>query len=232
MPFDGPVRMRNPDHIFDCVLHYIKETATIKHIYLGTFIAEGQRNTNDRFNLKKRHYIGPTSTCAELASLMSNQVLTQSGSLIWDCFVGTGSLLVAATSHGGTCFGSDIDFRVLKGLKKGKQVGSIRGNFDQYHLRQPELLRMDISVMTLRCRSMHDLVLVIIYRFDGIICDPPYGIRAGARKTKRTSDNVNIRNANTEVYDPDDVIVDLLDIAASSLRVGGRISYLLPTLGK
>lgn len=73
---------------------------------------------------------------------------------------------------------------------------------------------------------------MIIYRFDGIVCDPPYGIRAGARKTKRTSDNVNIRNANTEVYDPDDVIVDLLDIAASSLRVGGRISYLLPTLGK
>lgn len=154
MPFEGPVRMRKPDHIFNCILHYVKGENIITHLYLGTFVAEGQRNTNDRFDLKKRHYIGPTSTCAELAFLMSNQVLTQPGSLIWDCFVGTGSLLVAATAHGGFCYGSDIDFRVLKGLKKGVQVGSIRGNFDQYGLRPPELLRMDLSVPTLQNSSL------------------------------------------------------------------------------
>ena len=154
MPFEGPVRMKNPNHIFNCILHYNKETECIIHLYLGTLVAEGQRNTNDRFNLKKRHYIGPTSTCAELSALMSNQVLTRTGSLIWDCFVGTGSLLVAATSHGGYCFGSDIDYRVLQGLKKGKQVGSIRGNFNQYQLRQPELIRMDLSTLSLRCRSL------------------------------------------------------------------------------
>ena len=69
--------------------------------------------------------------------------------------------------------------------------------------------------------------------FDGIVCDPPYGIRAGARKTKTHGDKrVDIHSANTEVYNPDDVIIDLLDIAAKSLRLGGRISYLLPTLGK
>ena len=104
--------------------------------------------------MKKRHYIGPTSTCAELASLMSNQILARDGMLVWDCFVGTGSLLVAAAAHGAVCVGSDIDMRVLKGLKKGKQVGSIQQNFVQYGLRQPDLLRMDLSVLPLRPRPM------------------------------------------------------------------------------
>ena len=42
---------------------------------------------------------------------------------------------------------------------------------------------------------------------------------------------VNTHKANTEVYKPDDVIIDLLDIAARMLRVGKRIAFLLPTMG-
>ena len=36
----------------------------------------------------------------------------------------------------------------------------------------------------------------------------------------------------TEIYDPDDLMVDLLDVAADTLTMGGRITYLLPTSGK
>lgn len=36
----------------------------------------------------------------------------------------------------------------------------------------------------------------------------------------------------TEVYEPDDVIVDLLDMASRTLVMGGRIAYLLPTFGE
>ena len=161
MPFQGPIRMREPKNIFSCVLHYKYGTDTILDLFLGTFVADGQRNTNARFDLKKRHYIGPTSTCAELASLMSNQILARDGMLVWDCFVGTGSLLVAAAAHGAVCVGSDIDMRVLKGLKKGKQVGSIQQNFVQYGLRQPDLLRMDLSVLPLRPRPMLCLFLFV-----------------------------------------------------------------------
>ena len=85
---------------------------------------------------------------------MSNQILAHEGMIVWDCFVGTGSLLVAAAAHGAVCVGSDIDMRVLKGLKKGKQVGSIQQNFVQYNLRQPDLLRMDLSMLPLRPRPM------------------------------------------------------------------------------
>ena len=35
-----------------------------------------------------------------------------------------------------------------------------------------------------------------------------------------------------EVYEPDDVIVDLLDVAAKTLVLEGRIAYLLPTYGE
>ena len=154
LPFEGPVRMRNPDNTFACVLHYRKQIDEIQHLYLGTFVAEGQRKTNDRYDLKKRHYIGPTSTCAELAFLMSNQIQTQPGSFVWDCFVGTGSILVAASAHGGICLGSDIDQRVLSGLKKGKKAGSIRQNFAQYNLVQPDLVRMDLSSLPITKRPM------------------------------------------------------------------------------
>lgn len=43
---------------------------------------------------------------------------------------------------------------------------------------------------------------------------------------------IDTHSANTMVYDADDVIVDLLDIAAAYLCVGGRLCYLLPTFGE
>ena len=132
----------------------------VRRIYFGVFVANGQRDTNKNFDLKKRKYIGmknifvlyvgPTSTCAELSFLMSNQVLSRKGAIMWDCFSGTGSLLVAATAHGANCIGTDIDVRVLKGMKKGKKAESVRTNFEQYHLRFPELVRADLSSLPLR----------------------------------------------------------------------------------
>ena len=113
-------------------------------------MANGQRTISRDFDLKRRKYIGPTSTCAELAFLMSNQVLSRPGAVMWDCFVGTGSLLVASTAHGSHCIGTDIDVRVLKGIKKGRRAESVRSNFQQYGLRFPELVRADLSALPLR----------------------------------------------------------------------------------
>ena len=73
--------------------------------------------------------------------------------------------------------------------------------------------------------------------FDAIVCDPPYGIRAGARKagSRKTDVRVvpsDIRAAHipqTQPYAVEDVLVDLLDLAAQNLRLGGRLVFLLPT---
>lgn len=217
-------------------------------MYLGRFIANGQRSINRDFDLKKRKYIGtslspvsppgPTSTCAELAFLMSNQVQSRKGAVMWDCFAGTGSLLVAATAHGAFCVGTDIDVRVLKGMKKGKKAESVRTNFEQYGLRYPELIRADLSALPLRFDAWLGCVGQVRCSIDGILCDPPYGIRAGARKTcthVHANPPMEVREGHiprTEVYDPDDVIVDLLDCAARTLVLGGRLAYLLPTFGE
>lgn len=215
---------------------------------MGRFVAAGQRTINRDFDLKKRKYIGdssgttsrvgPTSTCAELAFLMSNQVLSRPGAVMWDCFAGTGSLLIAATAHGSHCVGTDIDVRVLKGIKRGKKGDCVRTNFDQYGLRYPELIRADLSALPLRFDSWWRRRARVRRSIDGILCDPPYGIRAGARKTcTHVHENppLEVREGHiprTEVYDPDDVIVDLLDCAARTLVLGGRIAYLLPTFGE
>lgn len=215
---------------------------------MGRFVATGQRTINRDFDLKKRKYIGdgtgttsrlgPTSTCAELAFLMSNQVLSRPGAVMWDCFAGTGSLLIAATAHGSHCVGTDIDVRVLKGIKRGKKGDCVRTNFDQYGLRYPELIRADLSALPLRFDSWWRRRARVRSSIDGILCDPPYGIRAGARKTcTHVHENppLEVREGHiprTEVYDPDDVIVDLLDCAARTLVLGGRIAYLLPTFGE
>ena len=91
---------------------------------------------------------------------MSNQVLSRKGALMWDCFAGTGSLLVAATAHGAHCIGSDIDVRVLKGIKKGKKAESVRSNFEQYHLQYPELIRADLSALPLRFTNLYDSFII------------------------------------------------------------------------
>ena len=151
----GPVRMKNPDmtisvsfdfgHIGSSTILRFPPFLALKKVYLSRFIAFGQRNVANDYDLKKRKYLGPTSTCAELSFLMSNQILSRPGRLVWDCFAGTGSLLVAATVHGAHCIGTDIDVRVLKGIKKGKKADSVRTNFSQYHLPFPELIRADLS---------------------------------------------------------------------------------------
>lgn len=151
----GPVRMKNPEMTISVSFDYghigssnsfrLLPSLVLKKVYLSRFIACGQRSVANDYDLKKRKYLGPTSTCAELSFLMSNQILSRPGCLVWDCFAGTGSLLIAATVHGAHCIGTDIDVRVLKGIKKGKKADSVRTNFSQYHLPFPELIRADLS---------------------------------------------------------------------------------------
>ncbi|KAJ2641362.1 hypothetical protein GGF44_002158, partial [Coemansia sp. RSA 1694] len=83
--------------------------------------------------------------------------------------------------------------------------------------------------------------------FDAIVTDPPYGVRAGAKRLgrkngtdpeislKKMEDGVeNFRRSDylppTIPYEMSDVIADLLAFAAEKLVVGGRLVYWLPTV--
>ena len=75
-----------------------------------------------KYDLKKRPFLGPTSTSHDLAFLMVNQAEINVGDMVLDPFVGTGSILISCSAVGATAFGSDIDSRVLQGYKVGKKA--------------------------------------------------------------------------------------------------------------
>ncbi|OWZ13961.1 TRNA guanosine-2'-O-methyltransferase [Phytophthora megakarya] len=258
LPFAGPVQMKLPDETFlileelglDQDLHPDMKP---KQIFFLRELAGSEKNRGrggardlvDQQTLKRRAYIGPTSMESEMALLMSNMALVQPGDLVIDPFVGTGSVLIPCGTHGAMCYGTDIDIRVLLGTgvgvtgagvvptdekSDGKERVNVTTNFKQYGLPLPELVRADNSMSPLvkQCRGF----------FDAVVCDPPYGIRAGARKSGRKrqikSDvSMAVKQANyiapTQPYAAEDVMKDLLEFAAQTLREGGRLVYLLPT---
>lgn len=137
----------------------------------------GVRSATQGYTLTKRRYLGPTSMDHELSFLMCNLGQVRKHSLVYDPFAGTGSILVAAAAWGGRVFGTDIDIRVIRDGKRDKSGApcSVYSNFRDYSLDDPVgLLRADVANPPWRAGA-ESLV-------DTILCDPPYGVRAGGRK--------------------------------------------------
>jgi tRNA G10 N-methylase Trm11 len=115
---------------------------------------------------------------------MVNQGRVRQSDIVLDPFVGTGSILVASAHFKSLCFGTEIDYRVIRGKGVGRKNPNcdvaakyenvnVYSNFDQYGFAHPEILRMD-------CTNDFFKTLPL---FDAIVCDPPYGIRASARES-------------------------------------------------
>jgi len=163
------------------------ENADDGKIYFGKMVAAirlHERNNEtfySRFNLKKRPYLGPTSTDHELAFLMVNQGQVQLGDFVYDPFVGTGSIATALQYFNAFVFGSDLDIRVIKGYGVGRKTKNdvagldkiekydISTNFTHYGMAMPEFFVQDVHLPMIR----GPMTL-----FDSIVCDPPYGVRA------------------------------------------------------
>lgn len=87
--------MKNPDQIY-----MIVSNPSTEEYYMGIEVAcmswkNNMSNFYAKYDLKARPYLGPTSTSHELAFLMANQAELKEGDLVFDPFVGTGSILVA-----------------------------------------------------------------------------------------------------------------------------------------
>jgi len=101
----------------------------------------------------------------------------------------------------------------------------------RYNLVAPEVVRCDVSMYS---RYFRRATL-----YDAIVCDPPYGIRAGARKAGNRHGAEKVRPVpaelrgihipQTQPYPVEDVLVDLLNLAAETLVLKGRLVFLLPT---
>ena len=58
------------------------------------------------------------------------------GMLVWDPFVGTGSILVAAAHLGAQTFGTDIDIRVIKWGESSREDLSCNSNLSALETRR------------------------------------------------------------------------------------------------
>ena len=67
--------------------------------------------------------------------------------------------------------------------------GDIFSNFDDYNLVRPQIIRQDINKSGFRKKN---------FLFDAIVCDPPYGWRAGVRKTGLSSTKKEKREKRLE----------------------------------
>jgi tRNA (guanine10-N2)-methyltransferase len=172
--FEGPIKMKGAEQDFCISEEWRFDAASLgifvpQSIYLGRFLGGSARDAIGKYDLKKRKYISTTSMDAELALITANITLAAPGKLFYDPFVGTGSFPVACAHFGAMAFGSDIDGRSIRG--KGKT--NLLANFIQYGLTEQfgDSFVADLTNTPLRAASL----------FDGIVCDPPYGVREGLK---------------------------------------------------
>nr|ATG70641.1 ATTRM11 [Juniperus phoenicea] len=238
IPFKGRVDLRNADNRFwlietdDQFSNNGLPPTVQRTLFFGREVGGADRKLLPTFSLSNRKYLGPTAMDAEIAFLMANQALVQPGKLVYDPFVGTGSILVAASHFGAMTMGADIDIRVVRN-GRGPDC-NVWSNFKQYDLPLPiSLIRADNNLPPWR----GDLQEI----FDAIICDPPYGVRAGGRKSggrkllkgvkgpyvipeEKRKDHI----PSTAPYSLAECVHDLLDVAARLLVMGGRLVFFYP----
>ncbi|KZF22319.1 tRNA guanosine-2'-O-methyltransferase [Xylona heveae TC161] len=201
-------------------------------LFLGRLIGGSDREAIVRYDLKKRKYISTTSMDAELALVTANLALAAPGKLFFDPFVGTGSFSVACSHFGAHALGSDIDGRSIR----GKGEGGIVSNFHQYGLvhRFCDSFVSDLTNTPLRPTQL----------LDGIICDPPYGVREGLKvlgsrdgKGKEViylADGTAAHLSSSYIppkrpYSFERMQADILAFAATMLVTNGRLSMWMPT---
>uniref|UniRef100_A0A673GS36 tRNA (guanine(10)-N(2))-methyltransferase TRMT11 n=1 Tax=Sinocyclocheilus rhinocerous TaxID=307959 RepID=A0A673GS36_9TELE len=187
LPFKGTVNLKDPEHIFCLLEDYGSDPNDIPeepfHIYFGRWIADGQRELIRSYSVKKRHFIGNTSMDARLSFIMANHAKVKADDLVYDPFVGTGSLLVACSHFGAYVCGTDIDYNTIHGIGKASRKNqkwrgpdeNIRANLRQYGT---ESLYVDVMVS-----DASKPVWRTNAQFDAIVTDPPYGIRESTRRT-------------------------------------------------
>jgi tRNA (guanine10-N2)-methyltransferase len=167
--FEGRIKMKDPEQTFCIFEDYEFKAKTPTRVYLGRWVAGSQRQAIWDYSLKRREYISTTSMDSELALLTANLSLAAPGKIFYDPFVGTGSFPIACSHFGAVSLGSDIDARMVR----GKNGVDILSNFRQYGLlsRYLDSFISDLTHSPMRTGRF----------LDGIICDPPYGVREGLK---------------------------------------------------
>ncbi|XP_055549847.1 tRNA (guanine(10)-N2)-methyltransferase homolog [Wyeomyia smithii] len=243
LPAEGPVKLNAPDVHYWYLEFWGLDPMDVPEqpldIMFGKWVADGSRDTINELSLKKRKFIGNTSMDPQLSLLMANQALAKRGDVVFDPFVGSGSLLVAAAKFGAYVMGSDIDYMTVHGKSKPTRANqkvracdeSIYANLTQYGC---EGQYLDVLISDFSRSIWNDCI-----QFDSIVTDPPYGIREATErvefKTQRRATCLNegvVHYPSTSPYQFDQLYRDLLNFSAQHLKMGGRLVCWFPLLRK
>ncbi|KAI0160865.1 tRNA guanosine-2'-O-methyltransferase TRM11 [Hypoxylon sp. FL1284] len=238
LPLEGLILLKSPDQEFTIFEQWEFDSVPRNlpnplKVHFGRLVGHSVRGLVKTYDLKKRTYISTTSMDSELALVTANIALAAPGKIFYDPFVGTGSFPVACAHFGALGWGSDIDGRSVRG-EGGKR--SLKGNFEQYGL---EKLLGGVFVSDLTNSPVRRSRI-----FDGIVCDPPYGVREGlkvlgcrdpedkdawlvekGKRWYRKSTFVPPKKAYSFMA----MLDDILDFASGTLVENGRLSFWMPT---
>lgn len=213
------VDLQNPDKLMILFLNYeVRGERVPTHIYAGIHLSDGNSKFASKFPLNERNFINTTSMKPNLSLLSASQALCGPGTIVYDPFCGSGSLLVACASIGAHVIGSDFD---MSSMFKNENDWLGR-NFDQYNLK-------DKFIGLFRCDFLKD-VTRFNRSLDAIVTDPPYGIREKcvAKKDKKDIDSNDIDNNDEPVSPLLPLLLRLYQFAAKALKLGGRLVFWLP----
>ena len=244
MAIRGPVDLKRPEIIFHYIDCYIKsadgKSRVLDRVYYGTHLCDGPRKLIDKYSLKRRTFVSTTSMDPELSLITANQALCRPGTLVLDPFCGTGSFLLTCAEFGSYCVGSDLDGRQIRAKTKWmQQQGRVSDGLEslarEYGL-EDRILGAFVSDFKvglwreLPRGSGYDERNEI---FDAIVSDPPYGVRAGAKKIASAPCQVKPSTAKIPLmtaYDLEEMFIDMVNFAARHLKPGGRLVTWFPTV--
>ena len=173
-------------------------------------LAEGAWPLLGTYALSSRGFVGRTALPPELSFCMCNMARIREGSFVLDPFAGSASLLLSAAHWGARTVGVDISEKALLGAD-GSGSG-VRDNFEREGLEPPERLVVGDATELISGELLGEESR--FSAFDAVITDPPYGVMEGLGA----------------LYLPLPLRVrTLLQLAATRLKTGGRLVFLLPT---
>ncbi|OAP60761.1 hypothetical protein AYL99_05763 [Fonsecaea erecta] len=224
-PSEAPENATQPDAAVDNIAG-----TGLRRVFLARKVGDSCRWLREKHDLKKRPYISTTSMDAELALLTANMALASPGKLFLDPFVGTGGFMVAAAELGAIVLGSDIDGRSFrgKGVGLGQGVGA---NFQKYGLTHlfGDCLTSDLTNTPFRCAAT-TLKSSGGRWLDGIVCDPPYGVREGLKVlgTKLRQSRIEAAAINGDVSGHSETSNRLTEILVNGVPAHTLPGYIPP----
>ncbi|RVE62468.1 hypothetical protein OJAV_G00157260 [Oryzias javanicus] len=205
LPFEGTVSLKTPQHIFCLLEDYGSDPNNIPqhpdYMYFGRWIADGQRELIRTHSVKNRHFIGNTSMDAGLSLIMTNHAKVKENDLVFDPFVGTGSLLVACSHFGAYVCGTDIDYNTIHGKGRSSRKNQKKAALFDAIITDPPY---GIRESTRKTGS---------YKENPKLPDGNY---------------VESHVPVSQAYHLSDIFTDLLNFSAHHLVLGGRLVYWLP----